>query len=238
MAPRPLPAGTVDFHTHILPIDHGSRDLDMAVGQMQLLRDAGISAVVATPHFYAHNERAVSDFLARRDAAAKALCEAVGEGAPRLYLGAEVLVSRGVSEMEGLSELAIRGTDVILLEMPLGGWSDGHLREVEKIASRGLVPMLAHLDRYPLPMLDSLYDDPRYLYQVNLGALLGFSRVACYFRRMLRDGAIAALGSDLHGIPSAGYRKHLAALRKAGEHLLTVNAHTSEILATAIPTRA
>lgn len=235
MARHPLPRGTVDFHTHILPIDHGSRDTAMAAAQMRLLQEAGLSAVVATPHFYAHSEKAVADFIARRDAAARDLLAAVWEDAPTLYLGAEVLVTRGLSEMEDLPQLAIRGTDVILLEMPLGGWSDGHLREVERIASRGLVPMLAHLDRYPIPWLESLYDDPRYLYQVNLGGLLGIGARARYFRRMLAAGAVAALGSDLHGLPSAGYRRYLKALSRAGDALLTVNEHTAEILATATP---
>ena len=233
MAPRCLPAGTVDFHTHILPIDHGSSNIAMAAAQMALLQGAGIAAVVATPHFYAHNERTVDEFIKKRDTAAQALVATAGTSAPTLYLGAEVLVTHGISELEGLERLTIRGTDVILLEMPLGGWSEGHLRELDGIACRGLTPMLAHIDRYPIDLLDTLYDDVRYLYQVNLGALFGLSGTARYFRRMLRAGAVAALGSDLHGLVSP--RKYRSLFHRVIRDLPMVNAHTAEILATATP---
>ena len=231
-----LPPHTVDFHSHILPgVDHGSRDLAMASAQWELLRRAGLSAVVATPHFYAHEEASVKAFLARRDAAAASLLSAVPEGGPRLYLGAEVLVCRGLEELPDLRELCIAGTDVMMLEMPLGGWSREHLDTVACIAERGIVPLLAHIDRYPLRNLDALYGNDRFLYQVNVTSLMGLGRVARYFRRMLRAGAIAALGSDLHGLPQDGYGRYLRAFGRAGEALSEVNAHTSELLSTAVP---
>lgn len=231
-----VPRGTVDFHTHILPgVDHGSRSLSEAVRQWQLLSDAGVAAVVATPHFYAHEERSVEDFLARRNAAAEALLREVGEGGPALYLGAEVLVCRGLAELPDLSRLCIGGGDILLLEMPLGGWSREDLHTVNRLAERGMTPLVAHLDRYPLAALDSLYDSPCYLFQVNVSAVLGCSRRARYFRRMLRHGAVAALGSDLHGVPQAGYRRYARAFCRVGRSLDTVIDHSNELLSLSQP---
>ncbi len=232
-----LPAGTVDFHTHILGgVDHGSESLATSIAQWRLMQAAGLSAVVATPHFYAHEEASVEAYLARRDAAARALMSEVsGESDMRLYLGAEVLVCPGLEELSDLDKLTVAGTDIILLEMPLGGWSHLHLRTVSRIASRGLVPLLAHINRYPLRSLDSLYDDPSFLFQVNLSALLGVGAVPRYFRRMLKAGAIAALGSDLHGIPKDGYDTHVRAFCRAGAALDIVNEHTAEMLEFSTP---
>ena len=235
--PTRVPEGVVDFHTHILPIDHGSKNTEMSRRQWDILAGAGLSAVVATPHFYPHAEPSVEDFLARRQAAAEALLSESAEGAPRLYLGAEVLVVPRLEEMEGLERLCIEGTRLLLLEMPLSGWSRRELATAHAVAERGLTPLIAHIDRYPRRALADLYESRDFLYQVNLGALAGLSPSAFYFRRMLRAGAIAALGSDMHGIPADGYERYARLLCRYAPHLATVNAHTSEMLASATPYR-
>lgn len=231
---RQLPSGTVDFHTHILPVDHGSRNTAMAVEQWGLLREAGLAAVVATPHFSPHEEASVAAFLDRRDAAAGRLLSRV-EGGPLLYLGAEVLVFPGLEELPDLSRLCIGGSGILLLELPLGGWSREHLDTLDAIAAMGITPLIAHIDRYALSALDTLYEHPDFLFQVNLGSLRGLGARARYFRRMLRAGAIAALGSDLHGVPRSGYAQSLRVLLRAGAALETVNSHTAELLAAATP---
>ncbi len=230
-----LLSGTVDFHTHILPrCDHGSRSVGMSLTQWELLTRAGFSAVVATPHFYAHEEASVASFLERRDAAADALLSEA-RGGPRLYLGAEVLVFPGLETLPDLHRLCIGGGDILLLEMPLGGWSQEHLDTVVAIVELGITPLIAHIDRYPLASLDMLYDHPAFLYQVNVGSLTGLGKKARYFRRMLRAGAVAALGSDLHGLPKEGYARYLRGFLRAGNALAEVNEHTAELLSTATP---
>ncbi len=232
---RVCPAGLVDFHAHCLPgVDHGAPSLSVAVAQRRLMTAAGLSGVVATPHFYAHKEVSVDAFLARRDEAARTLLSAAPAG-PDLYLGAEVLVTPGLDEMEGLSRLCIKGTDILLLEMPLGGWSRECVRTVERIARSGVTPLLAHIDRYPITDLEYLFESSRLLYQINAVALLGFSRRARYFRTMVRAEAIAAFGSDLHGAHPAAYRAFLRAVRRAREGAVTVARHSAELLSTATP---
>ena len=59
----------IDFHTHILPgIDDGSRNIDMTVAMLSEEVSQGVTAVVATPHFYA-NRTSVAAFLERREKA-------------------------------------------------------------------------------------------------------------------------------------------------------------------------
>ncbi len=229
--------GLVDFHAHCLPkVDHGSTSLEVAVEQRRLMHAAGLSGVVATPHFYPHREPSVDDFLARRREAAATLLDACPEG-PTLYLGAEVLVVPGLDEMEGLSRLCIEGTDILMLEMPLGRWSRDTVRTLLHVAKRGITPILAHIDRYPIDDLEYLFEDQRLLYQINAVALLGLARRAAYFRRMVAAGAIAALGSDLHGAHPAAYRGFLRGVRRAGDGIESIIAHSDEILSPAIPAK-
>ena len=48
-----------DIHTHVLPgIDDGAEDWDMALAMLKQSRDAGVSHVIATPHFLPWKENA------------------------------------------------------------------------------------------------------------------------------------------------------------------------------------
>ena len=215
MMVKKMPAGAIDFHAHILPgMDHGSRDLSEAIVQWRLLSDLGVARVVATPHFYAQDEPSVDDFVARRDAAAQALRNAVS-GTMRLSLGAEVLLFRGLDRMDGLDRLCIEGTNVILLEMPLGGFGSAEVETVERIAALGLCPVIAHIDRYLIDTLALLLGNDSVRFQVNAGAFLGLSRRAALLRSMAEDGVIAAIGSDLHGTD----HRALCALARACKRL-------------------
>ena len=230
----PAAYAPIDFHAHCLPeLDHGCPSLRLGIAQRRLMQEAGLLATVATPHFYAHTEASVDAFLERRNAAARALLTAAPEG-PALYLGAEVLVMPGLEEMAGLDRLCIEGTNVLLLEFPFGGWPERCVRTVEAIAERGITPLLAHIDRYPIKDLDALFEGNRYLYQVNASALLGWSRRAAYFRRMVAEGAVAAIGSDIHGNRPDSYRALLRVARKV-HGFASVCEHSREILAAAIP---
>ena len=216
MMVKKMPAGAIDFHAHILPgMDHGSRDLSEAIVQWRLLSDLGVARVVATPHFYAQDEPSVDDFVARRDAAAQALRNAVS-GTMRLSLGAEVLLFRGLDRMEGLDRLCIEGTNAILLEMPLGGFDSAEVETVERIAALGLCPVIAHIDRYLVDTLALLLGNDSVRFQVNAGAFLGLSRRAACLRRMAEDGVIAAIGSDLHGTDRRALRGFARAMARLG----------------------
>lgn len=73
----------IDFHTHILPkTDDGSRSTDESVKMLLALKEQGIDAVAATPHFYA-NDESVEDFLKRRQASFEALKAPLPTECPR-----------------------------------------------------------------------------------------------------------------------------------------------------------
>ena len=193
-----------DFHSHILPrMDDGSRSVAESVQMLKMGQEQGIEYIVATPHFYPHNETP-DKFLARREIAANALQGELAEALPQVILGAEVYYFPGMSESESLKELTIHGGKYILVEMPMTVWSDRMLQELEDIhAKQGLTPVVAHVDRYLVfwrnrKLLERLAQMP-VLVQANASFFLrcGTAKRAM---KMLKKGQIQLLGSDCHNL--------------------------------------
>ena len=140
----------IDIHTHILPgIDDGSRNSEMSVEMLKALKEEGVTDVVLSPHFYAH-ENSVEKFLARRQVSIEHLERAL-EGQSlgiRLHPGAEVLYMDSLDKVDGLGEMTIGGSKYLLLEMPFNKWSTRNLDTVYKIQCNGFTPIIAHFERY------------------------------------------------------------------------------------------
>lgn len=195
-----------DFHTHILPgIDDGSSSVEESVEMLRKEAAQGIRQVVLTPHFYPHRD-SFQDFLEHRERAYAALQEAT-EGMPdipQMYLGAEVYFYSGMSHTEQLRQLAIRGTDSILIEMPGAPWSESVYQELENVYRRqGLRPIIAHIDRYIRPF--RTYGIPQklaelpVLVQANSSFFLERRSRGLALKLLKRD-QIHLLGSDCHGL--------------------------------------
>ncbi len=187
----------IDFHAHILPgADHGSSDKKTTKKQLEMLKNAGVEAVVATPHFYPQKD-SVESFLERREMCVRELLEIEGERIP-VYLGAEVLVCAGIDHMPDLEKLCIEGTDVILLEMPFNSWREEHVEAVARISRSGLTVVMAHIDRYPEKDVARLLSECDVLCQLN-GETQATFKGRRKAKRLLQDFYCIAAGSDLHG---------------------------------------
>ncbi len=195
----------IDFHSHILPgIDDGSRSIEESVKMLEKAKNCGVSAVVATPHFYADHDFP-ERFLQRRKKAFDALSLAVeGKDLPQIIQGAEVAYFEGISDCENLSSLKIGDSNTILIEMPAIAWNERMIAEVVDIYEKWrLVPIIAHIDRYikifaKKDMADWFAGLP-VIIQANSSFFEGFrySRMAL---RMLADGKIHLIGSDCHNL--------------------------------------
>ncbi len=196
---------SVDFHTHILPgIDDGSPSVERSVRMLRAEGEQGIRWVIATPHFYPHRESPQS-FLTQRQTAEDRLRAAMADepGLPRVSVGAEVYFFEGISDCEYLKELAISGTDYVMIEMPMKAWSERNLQELAGIRQKQkLTPIIAHLDRYIKPfqthrLPERLAEYP-FLIQVNADFFTGWSRPLAL--RLFNRGQIHLLGSDCHDL--------------------------------------
>lgn len=194
----------VDFHSHILPaIDDGSASMDISLAMLEKSFTQGIESVVATPHFDA-NRDTPEEFFRRRNEAEKALRQEMAKrpNMPGLHIGAEVFYFPGISDSALLSDLTINNTPYVLIEMPTSQWTDHMYAELEGIyLKQGLIPIIAHLDRYYhrfvfSKVLKKLQKLP-VLIQCNTEFFQHGStqRLAL---RMLKKGQIHLLGSDCH----------------------------------------
>ena len=197
----------IDFHSHILPgIDDGSRDLDTSMAMLEQIRAQQTDILIATPHFYAMQDR-IETFLQHRQQAYDAFCKAIAgcgwTDYPQILTGSEVAFFNGISRSEEIRRLTIEGTDLLLLEMPFALWNEHVIEEVSNlIQDRHLRIMIAHLDRFiRMPgnkkYIRQLLELPVYV-QLNAECLTDW-RHRHIFLKMLEEGTAHVLGSDCHG---------------------------------------
>lgn len=206
----------IDFHSHILPAaDHGSSGLTESLKQLEIVRNFGVDTVVATPHFYPNSIR-LEPFMNLVASSAERLNEHK-EAAPRICLGAEVLYCNGLHRMEGLDSLCIRGTNVLLLELPMDEWNDELFFTVERL-TKSFTVVLAHIDRYILCEEEGIHSllSMGAFAQINGYSLHSFSKRR-KLKPILESDRVVALGSDLHGADKKDYERFLAAEKRLGD---------------------
>jgi len=188
----------IDIHTHLLPrIDDGSGSAQETLQLLEIMEKQGVDHVYMTPHFYADDEDP-DHFLRRRERAYNIIRE--NDIDIRISLGAEVHYFSGIGRTNQLTKLLIEGTDCLLLEPPMKGTSRYLIDDLMTIRSKGMRPILAHLNRYPEFMDDEFVDfcnSQDILIQINTECV--FDRWA---RRRATDlieaGVVQFLATDCH----------------------------------------
>ena len=201
-----MPMKIVDFHSHILPaIDDGSRSIEESLALLKEEKSQGIDVVVATPHFYPQHDTP-EKFLARRDAAYRNLLKEISkdDNLPQIIQGAEVYYFKGIGQWEGLKKLAIEGTDYILIEMPMGKWTDRMYDDIYDIyRSQGLIPIIAHLDRYinifNVKGIVSKLEELNVIIQAN-ASFFNKKSTRKLALKLIKKSVINIIGSDCHNM--------------------------------------
>ena len=238
-------SSVIDFHTHILPnIDDGSATVQQSIQMLQAEKAQGIERVILTPHFYADHD-SPDLFLNKRARAAQELKDALEgrDDLPDIAIGTEVRFFEGISDCEFLWDMAIADTRCILVEMPMTHWSDRMLDEVVGIRHKqGLIPVIAHLDRYI-----SLFRTHGLPQKLEKLPVLVQANAEFFIRRTMRPMAlrmlaadrIHLLGSDCHNLkgraPNLGEAVKFIRKRLGEDSLERIVAHQK--YATALPSR-
>ena len=236
----------IDFHSHVLPgMDDGAADVGESLEMLRTSFEQGVDTLFATSHFYA-DEEDPSSYLRRRAEAYRRLKEAyaaakedIGE-IPAVLPGAEILYFPGLSTCEELKPLALGDLGLLRMEPPVAPFTASMLEEIEAVGPNlGLVPVVAHLDRYCKLLNDfTLFDQlsrRRILVQVNASFFI-HRDTASFALEMLRKGFFQLLGSDCHtmttrppsiGLAAAKIRekncsKELAKLNEVAYNMLSL----------------
>lgn len=193
-----------DYHCHILPqIDDGAENADTSLKMAAMMKEQGIERIIATPHFYAHREKSVADFLKKRESAYSKIKKSLA--IKDIRLGAEVSIEHGISELPDIEKLAIEGTRIILLELPYRAYAKWMSEEIYNISAEyNLKVMLAHVHRY-LPYyskdeIETILSTDAIL-QINNEAFANWKEKKIA-KRVINEYDTFAFGSDSHDLTS------------------------------------
>ena len=226
----------IDFHAHILPeLDDGSTSAERSLQMYQLSIKQGVDYILATPHFYALQDR-IETFLEKREASyiklqnrlqqAESEEQGFSSAGCKIIPGAEVAYFPGISEAEKLSMLTVQNTNLLLLELPFAEWKETIYKEVESlIQDRKMTVMLAHFERYlhvyHKKYMQELMELPAYI-QINAGSLTDWRRRRGTLK-LIEKSSSFVLGSDMHGMthrpPNLGEGR-LVLQKKCGSKIL------------------
>lgn len=192
----------VDLHCHILPMDDGAKDMDMAVEMARNAMEEGVTDIVATPHFSTNDYAEINAFLEKRGTLCKELNERLKQEniTVKVHPAAEVMLHPNLLQLP-MDQLAIGGR-FILFELSLMGYQDWFKHVFFEAGLKGYTLIMAHPERY-----NSLLQNKKILNELTDAGLLmqscvnGISAKRTHMQRsgrLFAKGSVTAIGSDMH----------------------------------------
>ena len=232
----------IDTHSHILPgLDDGSRNIDESIAMLKILKEQGITHVIATPHFkMTDKSNSIDEFITKRNESYQKLKNEIdrqGLDLPKIFLGAEVLLTMDFVEAKNKEKLCIENTNIMLIELPYYEWQSWILRMLSDLCNdNNIEPIIAHADRYvdfiSSDMFDKLFN-LGYKTQVNAEFVDSKARIK-KLKKWLKSGQICYIGSDSHGTDfrPPTFDSYFNKIKKvAGEAFINnVSKHSTELI--------
>lgn len=139
-----------DIHSHILPdVDDGAKDMKEALTLLKLMKKDGISAVVATSHFYPEMMNYEQYLEVTKEAFERLDSKKSDKKSPRIYLGCEMLYYKGIGNSEVLNDLCLNKSKYLLLELTDFVINEELFEDLLKLKDeKEIIPIIAHVERY------------------------------------------------------------------------------------------
>lgn len=188
----------IDLHSHLLPgVDDGSPSVAKSVPVLQRFASQGVEVVVLTPHLTA--SRAAKAPHARHAELLEELRAAAPDG-PELRLGWEIMLDEPNVDLRS-RQLALGESTAVLVEFPRVAVPMRAAVELARIRASGLVPVLAHPERYwgCTPQTVAEWRTAGAVIQMDAASLSGRGTIAVMSRALLADGLVDCISSDNHG---------------------------------------
>src|SRR5437868_5132276 len=139
----------IDIHLHILPgVDDGPETVQESLALARVLVEEGIHTAIATPHY--NDEFPPRSAAEIQERVHDLQSELNRYNIPlRLFAGHEALIKPGLVEDIQTGRLAtLNGSRYLLLEMWNRTWLPETERVVFELLAFGVVPVIAHPERY------------------------------------------------------------------------------------------
>jgi protein-tyrosine phosphatase len=190
----------IDLHSHLLPaVDDGSRSVEQSVRVLEEMARQGVTDVCLTPHL--HAGRAEAGPPAAHQRAFDALL-AKAPHLPRLHRGAEVMLDRPLTRPVALARnVTLAGSTYILVEFSRLVAHDLVVNALTQVAELGLIPVLAHPERYSCCSPDAVrhWRSLGAKMQVDATTLLTSQARGQRARQLVSEGLADILAGDNHG---------------------------------------
>lgn len=188
----------IDIHSHLLPgVDDGSPSLDVTLPILERFGREGVDTLVCTPHLAATEAGRVPH---HRYAEAFEELVAYAPPTPRLLRGWEIMLDAPGIDVSS-RDLTLGRSTAVLVEFPRLTVPPGAARELRRIRESGVVPVLAHPERYGGCRLEMVLDwrAAGAAMQIDATILTGNSNRSRLARELLQAGFVDCIASDNHG---------------------------------------
>ena len=198
----------IDTHSHVLwGMDDGSRDIEETISLCDMAAQSGAKGLFVTPHLM-YWERA-EDLYDERERKVEKLTEILEEEDIDLeiYKGFEILCDDDIFQIKYFKPYTLAGSRYILIEFDFfKTTAEDVLAWCDYLISRGLVPIIAHPERYDFfisekSAIDELSQKGA-LFQINSGSAAGMfgETVRRFAEKMINKGFVDFIGSDAHDL--------------------------------------
>ncbi len=217
----------VDIHNHLLPgIDDGAKDEAASIALVKEFNALGIRKFISTPHIlkplYPNTPETI------REAHQRLLDEMLDQELTNISIetAAEHMIDVNFEPMLDENEFMPLKGSYLLIETSFMQAPLNFDQAVIAINKKRLTPILAHPERYfylhQRPGMYKKYQDQGILFQLNLLSLAGYydKEVQRMGWKLLDQGMIDFLGTDIHNLHQCKVLKELALPRKRIEQLI------------------
>lgn len=200
--------GVIDIHSHVLwGMDDGARLFDDSLDLCFMAENSGTKTLFLTPHLMYWDS--AEELLDMREARFEELSEVLAENDSSLSLkkGFEIFCDDDIFGIKYFNPYTLNGSRYILIEFDfLKSNEDDVEAWCRYLSSFGLVPIIAHPERYGFVQEDigciHRLSQHGVLFQINAGSPIGMfgeaSEDIAY--AMLNAGYVDFLGSDAHDL--------------------------------------
>lgn len=194
-----------DLHSHFLPgVDDGSKDLETTKRMLSNAATNGVTDIIFTPHFILD-----SQFMSSKSQNQKKFLPikklAKEEYGINVYLGNEVYCNNDMLELYKKKKIkTLNDSRYMLIEIPMYSKMNNIKSIFFELISNGIVPILAHPERYT-----AYYNDLDFFLelrsmgvfmQMNASSLIGGYGLHAkkMVKKLLKANLISFIGSDVH----------------------------------------
>ena len=197
--------GYIDVHNHgLFGVDDGAGSLEESLAMLRMAYEDGIRTVVFTPHAHYRRGHASPQEILEK---VELLRERVAEHCPglRLFAGNELYYDSEMPEkIENGEVCRLADSRYVLVEFSPGVGFSEMKSAFREILSVGVVPILAHVERYECFYEDKdrvpeLWENGVY-FQANASGVMGDhgNREKKLLKQLLKKGYVQLIATDAH----------------------------------------